>query len=297
MISNGYCVLGWIEANAEDGDLGIGPDPSIISQVPAVEDNEPDRHWYGMSFSREFFLNTTATAGEDLMQYTPLQEHAVDPVPGSRSNSQNMRQLATLIDEFTVHGLEVTNYLDEMVMTQDLRNSPLFIAMFDFHNGGVLLRDAIRKNELAQLMFSLLRCCSESSVPEPTALGDHILAVPVLRHHTTLIMDQVTAGFRAAVSSFVNSLPVVDISTIPKEDMTCPFCWTAFDGTPDPEEGTDSTPLVAPCGNMCPYRFGRSCLVDILLSSPEPLCPLCRQPLEMPMLTYDLAANAVVTDS
>jgi hypothetical protein len=299
LISTGYCVLDWIQANAANSDLGYGiaydgvAHISMMSQVPAIEDNEPDRHWFGMSFSREFFMNTAGAAGEELMQYAPYEEHVLDPVPGSRDNSQNMRQLAILLDEFTNRGIEVAKYLDEIAMLEEVRWSPLLIAMFDFDNGGILLRDAIRKDRLAQLIFLLLRVCGESPAPEVEALGEHILRVPTLRHHTALLLQQVTTGFHAAVSSFVDSLPAVEISTIPQDELRCPYCWGSFDEAPDLEEETDNMPVVAPCGSACPHRFGRSCLVEILKSSVKPLCPLCRQALEFPNSVYDIDENMV----
>jgi hypothetical protein len=40
------------------------------------------------------------------------------------------------------------------------------------------------------------------------------------------------------VVAFVDSLPTVDISTIPQEDLCCPFCWGNF-GAQDGCEGRD----------------------------------------------------------
>jgi len=128
---------------------------------------------------------------------------------------------------------------------------------------------------------------------------EHILAVPILRHHAALLLEQVMTGYRTAVSNFVGSLPAVDISTIPDEDMTCPYCWSRFDEVPDPEDGTDNTPIVATCSSVRPHLFGRSCLIEIMKSaaaSPPPLCPLCRQAIEIPEELFDLDYDMIHDD-
>ncbi|CAO2651533.1 Nn.00g041030.m01.CDS01 [Neocucurbitaria sp. VM-36] len=70
--------------------------------------------------------------------------------------------------------------------------------------------------------------------------------------------------------AFVNALPTVDISTIPRADMRCPHCWADFD---EDVEGYNNEPKRAPC---CGKWFGVDCFVEFLEGT-GPLCPLCRQ--------------------
>lgn len=169
LILNGHCVLDWIQANVEGSNLGYHPTKrSIISQVPAIEDDEPNRHLYGMSFSCKYLCDTIFAAGEELLQYTPHEEHVLDRIPGSRSDSQAIRQLAILLDEFVARGLTANEYMDHISVTVELRFSPLFIAMFDVQDGAIILRNAIRKDGIAGLMFTLLRIFDESQEPGTT---------------------------------------------------------------------------------------------------------------------------------
>ncbi|KAJ4363565.1 hypothetical protein N0V83_009861 [Neocucurbitaria cava] len=70
--------------------------------------------------------------------------------------------------------------------------------------------------------------------------------------------------------AFVNSLPDLDIQTIPRQDLRCPLCWADFDEVVD---GYNNKPKRAPC---CGKWFGTDCLVESLEGT-GPLCPLCRQ--------------------
>lgn len=72
--------------------------------------------------------------------------------------------------------------------------------------------------------------------------------------------------------AFVDALPTVDISTIPRDDIRCPHCWADFD---EDISGYSNEPKLTPC---CRKRFGKDCLVESLEGT-GPLCPLCRQDL------------------
>jgi hypothetical protein len=71
------------------------------------------------------------------------------------------------------------------------------------------------------------------------------------------------------IVAFVDTLPTVDVSTIPQDELRCPFCWGDFGA----QDGCE-------CGDVkqvqcCNKRFGRACLIEAIESST--LCPNCRR--------------------
>lgn len=289
LIRKGSCVMNWVQANLPDQYLGCGKTSdgvsyrSVISQVPAIEDSEPNRHWFGMSFSRDFFMNTLEAATDELMGYTDWKEDGIEPLPGNRS-SQNIRQLAILLHELSMYGLTIGDYLEDIGIPSSARHSPFFILMHDLADGIEVLKEAIRADELIQVSFSGYMALRSSPLEGARELMEHIIAPLILRHHISHLHAAHMARIEARVQAFINDLPAVDISTIPEADMKCPFCWAPFEEAPGEDE--DNTPVVAPCGSTCPHRFGRDCLADIIKSSLESsskaLCPLCRQEMDIP---------------
>lgn len=67
---------------------------------------------------------------------------------------------------------------------------------------------------------------------------------------------------------FTDQLEKVDICSIPKDDIRCPFCWGDFGDT----DQNCQEPVITPCGHL----FGRKCLVEVLKGSGS-RCPKCRQ--------------------
>jgi hypothetical protein len=73
-----------------------------------------------------------------------------------------------------------------------------------------------------------------------------------------------------AAVAFVESLPTVELSTIPREDMRCPHCWADFD---EEVEGYNNEPKRVPC---CGSRFGKDCLIQSIEGTGM-RCPKCRR--------------------
>jgi hypothetical protein len=71
------------------------------------------------------------------------------------------------------------------------------------------------------------------------------------------------------IVAFVDALPTVDVSTIPQDELRCPFCWGDF-GAQDGCEGGDVKQV-----QCCNKRFGRACLIEAIESSTH--CPNCRR--------------------
>jgi hypothetical protein len=77
------------------------------------------------------------------------------------------------------------------------------------------------------------------------------------------------------IVAFVDSLPTVDLTTIPREDMRCPHCWADFDGK---VEGYSNEPKRVP---WCGKRFGKDCFIKAIKGACL-ICPLCRQNWPLP---------------
>jgi hypothetical protein len=281
LIMTGYCVMDWIQANVPQAALDHG----IIAQVPLDEDEEPEPLWYGMSFNLGLFKLVATAAAEELMRYKPWQDYVVDALPGSDPNSQNIRLLKTLLDDFVSRSICLRALFDTDCAQETLVDSPLFMAMVcESGLGAHSLSEAIRTNTLVQLSFRLFEDRIKSG---HRSEARKILKVPILNHHIPRMIKTLEEAKDTAAKDFVNSLPTVAVDSISKEDMRCALCWCDFD---EPAvEGTDNTPVVAPCGSACPHRFGRDCMVNIVKSASLILCPLCRQPLgfEMPECPFD----------
>jgi hypothetical protein len=79
---------------------------------------------------------------------------------------------------------------------------------------------------------------------------------------------------------FVEELEVVDVSTIPAQDMKCMQCWSGFDEAQDDiieltngKVQADNSPVKMPCPHG--HLIGKTCLMQ-LIDAEIRLCPMCR---------------------
>lgn len=93
--------------------------------------------------------------------------------------------------------------------------------------------------------------------------------------------DNVPAALSRAGTRFVDELPDIKLSDIPKDSRSCNICMDPYGSTENPEN-----PVRLPCGHV----IGRSCIARWLTTSNS--CPLCRQ-----ILFERHVSNAVATQA
>lgn len=77
---------------------------------------------------------------------------------------------------------------------------------------------------------------------------------------------------------------------IPNRDHNCPICLTSLNCERDCQHESDSINLGQPVTVRCAARhqFHNSCIMQALMSTPTPACPLCRTPLSEKLIKTEI---------
>jgi hypothetical protein len=146
--------------------------------------------------------------------------------------------------------------------------------------GGFLVDVEAFKHEVYEEFISenMLSMFQSMMSPEADAYYDNLESMILGLDDDDMVMlppfpflpwQQVAALSHDGIVAFVDSLPTIEISTIPKDELRCPLCWGDFDAQ-DGCEGGDVKQV-----QCCNKRFGRACLIEAIESST--LCPNCRR--------------------
>ncbi|CAF9931635.1 MAG: E3 ubiquitin-protein ligase hrd1 [Alectoria fallacina] len=95
--------------------------------------------------------------------------------------------------------------------------------------------------------------------------------------------DDVPASLPRAGTRFVDKLPDISLSDIPKDSRSCNICMDPYGSTENPEN-----PVRLPCGHV----IGRSCIARWLTTNNS--CPLCRRVLFERHVSSPVGAQAEI---
>jgi hypothetical protein len=279
MISVGISPLAWAQANLPEEMLEAG----LIARVPPVEDDEPSVNYYDMPFTHTAFLEVILSATIELAEAVPSRRPtADDPIPDRfalpDASCAGMYELANMLETMHAHDMSPREYVTQLDVSRKFRGLSLFMLCMRYSGKSLSMRHAIRDRKIVLYMMSYFHhmwtsvCYRSASHPRIQVFRRYrILREPIW---FTYIRPSLIQGRR----EFVESLPIIDVNSIAKEDMRCPYCWCKFDE--EDEDGRKDTPVHAPCSFG--HVFGRSCLLELMLHMEEHmLCPICREEWHM----------------
>jgi hypothetical protein len=228
------------------------------------------------SFTSEAFLETVAKADRELYEAVPSREPTDDnPKPDGHAlpnaSCVDMLALGYMLEALFRLGVSPSQYVRGLKMSKAQEESPFMVCLRFSGDLHYVLSDAIRTHHVVNYMLP----CRDWFVHQPDV---DIILLSLNFSNVNILSNVIRFHTRKAFSddkrAWMDSLPVVNIATIPRQDMRCPHCWCDFDE--ENKEGQDNTPVRAPCPHG--HLFGKDCLKEVMCSMRDTmLCPLCRQ--------------------
>jgi hypothetical protein len=278
IISIGMSPLAWVQANVPKETLNAG----LITRVRPIEDEEPNVNYYNMPFKHTRFIESISSATNELLRAIPSSSPTADnPLPEEftlpNASCAGMYELGDQLDIMHARGVSAKDYVTQLKVSRTFWDYSLFMIYLEYSDKLPPLRHAIRDGLIVMHMMLCFdhiwnNACNNSTTHPRILLfrTQRILRDPIWFTYLRPIFAQ----RKRARQDFVHSLPAIEVSSIAKEDMRCPHCWSEFDEKD--EYGRVDSPVHAPCSFG--HVYGRSCLLELMLNMEEKmLCPFCRE--------------------